>query len=351
MLALCLSPQLYSSSCAARLGREASTWRESTLKKSKVAVFSTGEANALIARETELRAQGFHAIILHEPNTEDLALLKIEDGFLYGPTGVTWHQPAIPVADRLLTRGDLSHKEIEKKKSDYNRKVNASKNYKVGDRGIVVETGGLEDAAYGEWYRTLYLPFVAEGRDSGVDVAGAMFTRPEGASKGDLQRFSKLFLRDESTGNLIGGLILEAFVAEGVLKIRFAAFNREEKYLKLNLSYRSYDEALNLAIREQFETLSYGSCPNIYSNDLALMGIQHFKSSLGFQPLMWNMAGFDKTRIVKFLSAGPMGNNILTYSFASPLDLTRLIIDLYGDRPSNYSTPANISIRQHELPR
>jgi hypothetical protein len=207
-----------------------------------------------------------------------------------------------------------------------------------------VDIGAFTETFFKEWYQ-IYKDSVLS-RKSGVDAAGENFASPEGSSKGNFDNLRALSIRNRA-GQLIGGYVLQIIESstKKILKIRFAAFKEGDmspniKYQSLNLGYRAYDEVVKWAMSDKtFTTLSYGSDPNLYCDEIASPGLHQFKRELGFVPTFWHTGGpgFSDTRLLKILDRTHIGNFYLHYVFPDNNSNNPLEIEQEGTPPTDFS--------------
>lgn len=311
---------------------------ETGFKQSKVAVFEPGSAKEMQAGEAALLAEGIHVVMIKNPSPEDIAILTADKGYHYGPLWLTNHQPVRSYEEYINSIPDeeMSAKKKKEKISAYHRKLRASEKLHEGVGQTEVRIGEFSDAYFQEWY-ALYKESILS-RDSGADAAGPKFATSEGGSKGELHRYQSVSMRDEQ-GQLIGGYVLEKFEINGerILKVKFAAFKKGDPYDSMNLAYRAFDETVKYARDEGFDTISYGSDPNLYGNDLTSPGLLRFKRELGFVPTYWQYGPFAETRILKVLNPEKIGDFYLTYQL-DPIDPSLpMTLVTAGAAPDNLS--------------
>jgi hypothetical protein len=254
-------------------------------RASNVASFQAGFAQEALDNEQALIDNGIHAVTIINPSVEDIRLLT-QHGYSYGPLWLTNHQPMRSYVDYInsIPDSELPPNKKSKRKRNYQRKVDISK---TEGYGISVDIGAFTETFFKEWYQ-IYKDSVLS-RKSGVDAAGENFASPEGSSKGNFDNLRALSIRNRA-GQLIGGYVLQIIESstKKILKIRFAAFKEGDmspniKYQSLNLGYRAYDEVVKWAMSDKtFTTLSYGSDPNLYCDEIASPGLHQFKRELGF---------------------------------------------------------------------
>jgi hypothetical protein len=304
-------------------------------KRPKTAVYESGEAEKVLADEQALLAAGFDVVVLMHPSASDLSLLTPEKKFFHGPSWTTWH---LPVAEFKL-------------RSDMGNKVRKSERKTESGPDIVAERMALTEASFKDFYRELYLPWVA-GKETGLDMVGENFASPGGDADGHLDAYEIILFRDaRAGGKLVGGNVLQRIPEESILKIKMAAFSKEEEYRKLYLSYRGFYMAWQSAQEQGLKTLSYGSDPNFYGTDLVVPGLQAFKASLGFRPLIWDRDTYEQTRIVKYLRPETLGQQRFMFSLGEipprGADYEIQAAEAWGLESGKYGAPAGVSVRWH----
>jgi len=246
------------------------------------------------------------ALIMLDPDRDSLqAISDASAGFQYTPIWITWEQPVACFEDHINNRYSRLHKsprQAKKRLDDFNRKIEKTDEY-----GIRVTIRELTVDDWHEFYDNVYIPWVVMHKSAGFDYAGRDFAAVQLASKERRTSFRILLMRDSRDGNqLVGGTVLEDFGESGTLKIKFAAFSRDEKYRRLSLSYRAYFEANSLALCLNCNRLSYGTEPNLYAAegdaDMITTGLHNFKSSLCFEPIVLDIPGYRERRVFRFVS-------------------------------------------------
>lgn len=307
------------------------------LVRLRVAAFPAGGAAALVAMEPALRARGVEVAMVLEPTGADLSLLSPSSGALYGPALVSWEQPVRSFAAWLDTRA-LPPAQRRKKLADYQRRLDAfDRPFADGSR-LTLRVDPIAPGPYAEW-RALYLRSVV-ARDNGVDVAWPDLP-PAAAASGDFELMS---VRDDARGDLAGGMVLETVPGEGLLRIRYAAFETGEPHRQRSLSWRCFAEAMALAARRGHRVLSYGSDPNLFGGDPRNLGLHRFKQSLGFEPTLHRRPGEPtETRLLRIFDPRPFHGFLLAYVFREEDRVHdgrgRLAVATLGDPPPDFAIP------------
>ena len=291
-------------------------WIKVLFRFQTVAMFEPGQALQMREREGELKKRGVDVVMIKEPSQSDLALLKGAEGYSYGPLAVTWHQPTRTFIEQLDARTNVV--DLAKKKNDWKRKLRAS------EGKVYEEILPVNQENWTLYWDYLYKPHVADKPKGSAPVGPDVSSLGGLANKGavlDLSAFSLVLYRENGTGKPLGGVLLERFKAQGILKTRCAAFNKNGEYRKLNLYSRTHEATARIAKAEGIATMSYGSDPNFYGDDMLDIGLLSYKAKLGYQPELWTTGPdfFKQTRVIKILNPEKAGlPHYVMFSFADP---------------------------------
>jgi hypothetical protein len=290
---------------AAENGNAQELLRKSGFLGFRAAMYQEDEVEAMLHPGDDFLSFRPDVQLMIDPSPKIIRRCSNAGGFQYSPAWITWEQSVGPVAEHIALRhARLGRDEAyaRKRQAEYVRTIEKTKRL-----GMEASFLPLSSSAWCEFYDELYLPWIVKGKAAGVDAAGRDFPEPSGGSKGELSRFTLLLLRDSQNGNkLVGGSLLEEFAIKGTLKIKFAAFDRSERYKSLSLSYRAYDETVGFATSQEFSKLSYGTESNFYAPegqaDLVTFGLNSYKSNLCFEPVLLDLPGYNRKRLFRLVS-------------------------------------------------
>jgi hypothetical protein len=308
-------------------------------REQKVALFEPGTWNDLRVLEPELKRRGLQVAMITHPTEADIANLRVEDGYFYGPSWITWHKDAETYAQSIDCRGSSVAKAIKKKK--YKDKVKAVlSRYRVN-------IAPLTPGAYEEW-RQVYAKAIARKR-LGVQVFGPNLCTSSGQTQGDLSNWRLLTVNSKETGGLGGGVLLVADENARVLKIKGAAFDRSNQHGGYSLSLAAFDRVVSCAMEDSYEKVSYGSDPNFYG-ELIGPGVLKHKASLGFKPIHYDGADeevFGHTRIIKLLDVADRLTSYMLFTFKNGLG-SELVLHYFGKFEQRHiSFPWGVQIVRH----
>jgi len=300
-----------------------------------VAKFSPGSHEMLLAQTQQLIQEGVNVLMIKDPTHDDRQALLAKEGFFLGPLFITWHKKTQSFEDEIRSRTDIVDSKKTKKINDYHRKLRKTERFEI-------EVGQLTEESFAEYF-PLFTRWVVQ-KEKGVQTMEENFATSEGATEGKLDNWGRIFIRDPDSREIVAGVILQLFPEESICKIKAAAFNKSEEYRKVPLSIRTFSEATKFAIANGYKTLSYGSDPNFYG-EMADVGLQRFKASLGFKPEVWGVSEITTPRIIKVLNKDAFGGSYITYSFD---DTGAPIAHVFGDFPEDYPFPRGVIVIRHE---
>ncbi len=309
-------------------------WHQTLLDSSQTAIYSAADARHALTDEAELRAQGFHAIIVKNPSDGDLQDF-IDAGYIYGPSWVGWMQKLKPL-EELLRESGLQ--QAGQKASEYIRKLGHAN--KLGVH-FNIQRVALDLESFNLFREKIYIPYVVQrASGTGKDNMGADFLSEKGKTKGELHRFEVLFIYDQASGELLAGSVLEKFPDKKTLLIKYTGVTTNTDHRKLNLSLHVHRQAYELAKSLGYHAISYGADPNFYGNELVAPGLAAYKLEMLFTPTFFSEVvpnqkpDFSERRLIKFLDHQHIGSPRMTFSFRNPFDVTAgLKVDIWGETP------------------
>lgn len=293
-----------------------------------VAILNSGSGSSVASLEERLTRQAVEVVIIENPTQQDRTALKDRACVFYGPTFVDWIKPALFYPEEIALREDLSPAEIKKRTADFARKLKKTERF-------VLDTDPLEEQGLKEWleiFRTHVM-----GKAYAVETTDETLI-PSLKSKNQLKYWRAIYVRDPDSKHMVGGMLLEISPERRLLTIRRAAFDTSERLRKTPISIRAYHEATALAKKEGLSLISYGADPALFG-ELAGLGLQQFKSRLGFKPIPSTLIQKDRLLILLSPAAFPQGFVVFAYD-----DTGDLVVQVHCELPRDYTFPRGITV-------
>lgn len=255
-----------------------------------------------VSYEQHLRDLGVDLIVIEEPSELDIEMLEDQPDYFYKPQKVKWQRMVRSLEEELKFLPS-------KKRSRLQSKLQRSCD-------VPVELGPLTAKDFAEFY-DLYETEVI-GKERGRRVIDANWANSK--SDVELKKYHKLFFRDPSSGQLIGAAIVKLDARNGKATIAYAAYCGE--YRNRELSVRTFVEAMSLAKKLGYSTLSYGQDSNFYGHHLT-PGLMQYKASLGFKVIPGK-----ESEILKILNPQKLQDQVVFFSYVSTDQLNLIACDL-----------------------
>jgi hypothetical protein len=284
----------------------------------KIATFKAGEYRTKM--EPRLRELGVDLIYIEDPGPRDLERRTQADGFYLAPNQVIWTRPLMSAQDYMASLNSEQRRRMKGK-------------LKTSQERVRSELGPLTEADFAEWY-ALYDSEVV-GRERGRRVIESTWAAEKGS---ELQRYQRLFFRDNESGELLGGVILKVEQKTGQLQAPYGAYKHEAR--DFNLSIRAFAESMDIGTARGLKRLSYGMDTNLYGHHLSI-GLMEYKSSLGFTP-----APSRHRRFIKVLNPDKLNRDYFTFVYGQTGQLEG---HHFADTPRGLTTPEGVPTVFHGL--
>ncbi len=311
--------------------RTVNDWRQTALN-GPVAIYESGQARDLINQLPTLRQRaselGLISVMILHPTAEDVALLRQNNGFIFGPVGITYDVPLLPMAERFLLPGATS---------DFSKYKNELK-YAPQRLGLKVEPFvPLTEAIAKEYYENFYIPHLVDAKGhAGVDNMTPSYFADLETLRQRGHEFYYLELRANQTEadflaqrplERVAAAIVQVAAKEGFIKVhKFVGLRSTKELKKASLHAHDFEAVTNWALAHnaqnqdkpeaQIKLFRYGTDPASNYSDLAGLGLlgQKIRSLLSTSFVDGEWDG-PQTRIWSILDVGHFDDALATFSF------------------------------------
>lgn len=325
-------------------------WRITGFKNAPVALFPRGAAAQMLASTEQLLGQAVDVVMIGDPSPEDIALLQHADGFVYGPSAVTWNQKAAALDQRLTgqvsPQSSFPTEDQPYVRSASKRRANLKRATTIDAH---VERLPLTPELLEKFYREVYRPFMAnlEGREDNIGSVEEFYKKRAAKIAEGSQYYVQFIWGYNSVADaqapegdqkpqkrILGAYIIEHVPHLAQVNLDKAAFDTRtnDDLKKANLALRSFEWAMEWAVEMGAQTLSIGTDAAGYTHfDYILEGLAKQKSDLGFRPLFveGEWSGPFQKRLFRILNYERLGPSYLTFAFKAGQDGNGAPLDMH----------------------